>query len=165
MSCIKRISFEKQKPIEKSFQMFLYIYFFHLIKYVTAPGCYHNDTVFANGSIVPTVEPCLNCKCVNTNLICALRVCPEQPIPPPRGCVIVQKRDTCCPYMTCSKLHTMYKGTDKGVNNQVVTYDRKWYEENIRNRIFSANSLQRRIDDDDEGSEVDGTQFHNDQSM
>lgn len=100
------------------------------------------------------MEPCLNCKCINSNLICSLRVCPEQPIPPPRGCVIVQKKDACCPYLTCSKLHTEYKGD----NRKVVTYDRKWYEENIRDRIFSPNSLLRRIDDGID--ESDENQFH-----
>lgn len=120
---------------------------------ISAAGCAHNGSLFANGSFVPTVEPCLNCKCINANLICALRVCPEQPIPPPRGCVVVQKRDACCPYLTCSKYHTDYATDDK--NRKVVTYDRKWYEQNIRNRIFSQNALLRRIDD--------GTPSDNDQ--
>ncbi|XP_055301496.1 uncharacterized protein LOC129568021 isoform X2 [Sitodiplosis mosellana] len=47
--------------------------------------------------------------------------------------------------MTCSKLHTVYKDQEK----KVVTHDRKWYEQNIRNRIFSQNALQRRIEDSD----------------
>lgn len=123
---------------------------FLLLFYVPAAGCAHNGSIFANGSFVPTVEPCLNCKCINTNLICALRVCPEQPIPPPRGCIVVQKRDTCCPYLTCSKFHADYATDDK--NRKVITYDRKWYEQNIRNRIFSQNSLLRHIDDDEEQS-------------
>lgn len=123
-----------------------------------AAGCYHNGTVFANGSLVPTMEPCLNCKCINSNLICSLRVCPEQPIPPPRGCIVVQKRDACCPYLSCSKLHTSYKGD----NRKVITYDRKWYEENIRDRIFNQNTLLRRIDDGFDQS--DENQFHNEKS-
>lgn len=110
----------------------------------TVLGCSHNNTRFANGSFVPTTEPCLNCKCINANLICALRVCPEQPFPPPRGCIIVRKRDTCCPYMTCSKFQT------KDQEKRIVTHDRKWYEQNIRNRIFSQNALQRRIDETDD---------------
>lgn len=105
-------------------------------------GCSHNNTRFANGSFVPTMEPCLSCKCINANLICALRVCPEQVFPPPRGCVIVKKQNACCPYMTCSK-HTSYKDPEKNV----ITHDRKWYEQNIRNRLFNQNALQRRIDE------------------
>lgn len=102
---------------------------------------------------MPTAEPCLSCKCMNANLICALRVCPEQVFPPPRGCVIVQKKNSCCPYMTCSKLHvsSLYNQDKK-----VITHDRKWYEQNIRNRIFSQNVLQRRIEDDD--TAIDGHQ-------
>lgn len=128
----------------------------------SASGCSHNGTMFANGSFVPTVEPCLNCKCINTNLICALRVCPEQPIPPPRGCVVVQKRDSCCPYLTCSKYHTTSsKGED---NKKVVTYDRKWFEQNIKHRVFSQNSLLRRIDDDAEDESNRSHQFNNEKS-
>lgn len=119
-------------------------------------GCSHNNTRFANGSFVPAVEPCLNCKCINSNLICALRVCPEQVFPPPRGCVIVQKKNSCCPYMTCSKLHA----TNKDQEKKVITHDRKWYEQNIRNRIFSQNTLQRKIEDSDEDE-----QFSNGKSI
>lgn len=137
------------KKVKNCFLMRLSIPFL-LLFYVPAAGCAHNGSIFANGSFVPTVEPCLNCKCINTNLICALRVCPEQPIPPPRGCIVVQKRDTCCPYLTCSKFHADYATDDK--NRKVITYDRKWYEQNIRNRIFSQNSLLRHIDDDEEQS-------------
>lgn len=93
---------------------------------------------------------------MNANLICALRVCPEQAFPPPRGCVIVQKKSACCPYMSCSKLHTAYKDQDK----KVITHDRKWYEQNIRNRIFSQNALQRRIEESD-----DDQQLGNEKSM
>lgn len=114
---------------------------------------------------MPTVEPCLSCKCVNANLICALRVCPEQAFPPPRGCVIVQKKNACCSYMTCSKLHvSSLINQDK----KVITHDRKWYEQNIRNRIFSQNVLQRRIEDDDEGGDlpsIDGHQQGNGKSI
>lgn len=123
---------------------------FIFILWFTVLGCSHNNTRFANGSFVPTAEPCLNCKCINANLICALRVCPDQAFPPPRGCVIVQKKNSCCPYMTCSKLHTVYKDQEK----KVVTHDRKWYEQNIRNRIFSQNALQRRIEDSDEEQQL-----------
>lgn len=108
-------------------------------------GCSHNNTRFANGSFVPTVEPCLNCKCIKGNLICALRVCPEQILPSP-GCVVVKKKNSCCPYTTCSKHHTVYKDQEK----KVITHDRKWYEQ----RIFSQNALQRRIEDSNEEQQL-----------
>lgn len=126
--------------------------------FFTVLGCNHNGTRFANGSFVPTIEPCLNCKCVNANLICALRVCPEQPFPPPRDCVTVQKRDSCCPYITCSKFHTANTKTQE---KNVITHDRKWYEQNIKNRIFSQNAIQRRADDTD----FDGERTENEKSM
>lgn len=86
------------------------IYLFSLI----VGGCYHNGSVFAETSIVPTVEPCLLCKCYSKNLVCVRRVCPEQPIPPPRGCVLIHKNGMCCPYLSCSKYHvTFYKNYDR----------------------------------------------------
>lgn len=39
-------------------------------------SCYYNGTHFMEGSIVPTKEPCLMCKCQSKTLICALKVCP-----------------------------------------------------------------------------------------
>lgn len=116
---------------------------------IATPGCYHNGSTFADGSLVPSIEPCLNCRCSNNILICALRMCPEQPIPPPRGCIVVQKKSSCCPYLNCAKLHSTYKGQDR----RVIAYDRNWYDENVRHRIFSENALLRRIDDDHEEDE------------
>lgn len=136
---------------------FFFSLFFSTFIYTLVLGCSHNSTRFANGSHVPTAEPCLSCKCINANLICALRVCPEQVFPPPRGCVIVQKKNSCCPYMTCSKLHvsSLYNQDKK-----VITHDRKWYEQNIRNRIFSQNALQRRIEENDDTINNDDEQQH-----
>lgn len=121
-------------------------------------GCTYNNSRYANGSFVPTTESCLSCKCINANLICALRVCPDQPFPPPRGCVIVQKRDSCCPYMTCSKFQPFPKDQDKRTD---ITHDAKLSEQNLRNRLlFSPNAVQRRIEDSNE----DGNQFGNGKS-
>lgn len=64
-------------------------------------GCYHNGTIYAERSLIPTIEPCLTCRCANKSLVCALKVCPEQVFPPPRGCVLVQPRRACCPYLSC----------------------------------------------------------------
>lgn len=122
-----------------------------LCRLFSRTGCSHNGTMFANGSVVPSIEPCLNCKCLNMHLVCALRVCPEQPIPPPRGCVVVKKRGVCCPYLSCSKFSAeLQDGNEK---RKVVTHDRTWYEQNIRNRIFNQNALQRRIEEDDDVDE------------
>lgn len=64
-------------------------------------GCYHNGTIYAERSLIPTVEPCLTCRCANKSLVCALKICPEQAFPPPRGCVLVQPKRACCPYLSC----------------------------------------------------------------
>lgn len=131
---------------------------------VSALGCSHNGTMFANGSVVPSIEPCLNCKCISSHLVCSLRVCPEQPIPPPRGCVLVHKRSTCCSYLTCSKFHAEYR--DEPKNHKVVTHDRKWYEANIRHRIYNQNALQRRIDDGlADSDQIHTLEINNEKSM
>lgn len=41
-------------------------------------GCLHNNTMFADTSIVPSSEPCLVCKCSKRNLVCVRRVCKDQ---------------------------------------------------------------------------------------
>lgn len=84
----------------------------------SVPGCYHNGTRYGEGSMVPTLEPCLSCKCSNRILTCALKVCPEQPIPPPRGCILVQHKTSCCPHMTCRKFNSKpLTETDRRVVN------------------------------------------------
>lgn len=108
-----------------------------------ASGCFHNSTMFADTSIIPSTEPCLLCKCSNKNLVCVRRVCkdqvmennnhviahefkhkteivisfwfiPTQPYPPPRSCILVHKKSLCCPYLSCSKYHiNFYKNSER----------------------------------------------------
>ncbi|XP_037913272.1 uncharacterized protein LOC119652951 [Hermetia illucens] len=111
-------------------------------------GCFHDGTLFANGSMVPTMEPCLSCRCNINTLICSLRVCPEMPVPPPRGCILVQKKSGCCPYLSCKKYHTPYDGQ----NRRIVAY-LDHYERETIDRVVNDNVLQRRSDD----SDLDGT--------
>lgn len=111
--------------------------------------------MFADGSLVPSLEPCLSCKCVDSHLKCSLRVCPEQPIPPPRGCVLVHKRSSCCPHVSCKKYHN----ENETPTRRVITYNSKWYEDNadsshednedIMQKVLSKNSLYRRIEDEE----------------
>ncbi|XP_055548208.1 uncharacterized protein LOC129731873 [Wyeomyia smithii] len=108
-------------------------------------SCYYNGTHFMEGSIVPTMEPCLMCKCQSKTLICALKVCPEQPIPPPRGCILVHKNGACCPYLQCSKLHLATKNSGDRKKIHFLDYYQKAAEE----RLSNPNSYLRRSDDDD----------------
>lgn len=112
-----------------------------------AAGCHHNGTMYGDGSFVPTTEPCLSCKCRDKNLICSLRVCADQPVPPPRGCVLVQKLGVCCPYVTCSKFHLLNKGQDRRTSVALAAGT----SEDLTNqqKMLSKNSLYRRIDDGD----------------
>uniref|UniRef100_A0A182JHY1 Uncharacterized protein n=1 Tax=Anopheles atroparvus TaxID=41427 RepID=A0A182JHY1_ANOAO len=108
-------------------------------------SCYYNGTHFMEGSIVPTKEPCLMCKCSEKTLICALKVCPEQPIPPPRGCILVHKSGSCCPYLQCSKLNLALK--NNGDRKKIHFLD--YYEKAAQERLENPNSYLRRSDDDE----------------
>uniref|UniRef100_A0A182MRZ4 VWFC domain-containing protein n=1 Tax=Anopheles culicifacies TaxID=139723 RepID=A0A182MRZ4_9DIPT len=108
-------------------------------------SCYYNGTHFMEGSIVPTKEPCLMCKCTDKTLICALKVCPEQPIPPPRGCILVHKAGSCCPYLQCSKLNLAVKNNGDRKKLHFLDY----YEKAAQERLEKPNSYLRRSDDDE----------------
>ncbi|XP_052864560.1 uncharacterized protein LOC128271160 [Anopheles cruzii] len=108
-------------------------------------SCYYNGTHFMENSIVPTKEPCLMCKCSEKTLICALKVCPEQPIPPPRGCILVHKSGSCCPYLQCSKLNLAVK--NHGDRKKIHFLD--YYEKAAQERLENPNSYLRRSDDDE----------------
>lgn len=101
--------------------------------------------------MVPTIEPCLNCKCINRNLICALKVCAEQPIPPPRGCILVQGKHSCCPYLMCMQYH--HKGQDRRGGG--VSYLQHWDNKDINEddtdqlRTSNGNAVLRRVTMDD----------------
>ncbi|XP_025200317.1 uncharacterized protein LOC112598156 isoform X2 [Melanaphis sacchari] len=64
-------------------------------------GCNYKGRSYDPGSLVNTDQPCLKCTCVTGSLVCHLQVCPELPDPPPRGCVIVHKKNKCCAHLQC----------------------------------------------------------------
>lgn len=112
-----------------------------------AAGCHHNGTWYADRSLVPTVEKCLTCQCQRKTLVCRLKVCPEMPMPPPRGCIVVQQRNACCPYLSCARLDAFYKIP---ATRRIIAYLDHYERESI-DRVVNDNMLQRRSDD----SEVD----------
>lgn len=63
-------------------------------------GCYYLLRHYANGAQIETQEPCLNCSCVNSMLMCYLRVCPYVR-PLADRCVIEKVAGDCCPRITC----------------------------------------------------------------
>lgn len=91
------------------------------------------------------MEKCLNCQCNRKTLVCRLKVCPEMPMPPPRGCVVVQKKNTCCPYLSCARLDAFYKIPTK---RRIIAYLDHYERESI-DRVVNDNMLQRRSDDSD----------------
>ncbi|XP_017465132.1 PREDICTED: mucin-5AC isoform X1 [Rhagoletis zephyria] len=116
--------------------------------YITqSTGCHHNGTWYADRSLVPTVEKCLTCQCQKKTLVCRLKVCPEMPMPPPRGCIVVQQRNACCPYLSCARLDAFYKIP---ATRRIIAYLDHYERESI-DRVVNDNMLQRRSDD----SEVD----------
>nr|XP_036225349.1 mucin-5AC isoform X2 [Bactrocera oleae] len=120
----------------------------HLDAFVAqSMGCHHNGTWYADRSLVPTVEKCLTCQCQRKTLVCRLKVCPEMPMPPPRGCIVVQQRNACCPYLSCARLDAFYKIP---ATRRIIAYLDHYERESI-DRVVNDNMLQRRSDD----SEVD----------
>lgn len=67
------------------------------------------------------------------------------PLPPPRGCIVVQKKNTCCPYLTCARLETFYKIP---ATRRIIAYLDHYERESI-DRVVNDNMLQRRSDDSD----------------
>ncbi|XP_075152223.1 uncharacterized protein LOC142226215 [Haematobia irritans] len=113
--------------------------------YTQNAGCRHNGTWYADKSLVPTTEKCLNCQCTKKTLVCRLKVCPEMPMPPPRGCVVVQKKNTCCPYLSCARLDAFYKIP---ATRRIIAYLDHYERESI-DRVVNDNMLQRRSDDNE----------------
>ncbi|XP_059483214.1 uncharacterized protein LOC132201208 [Neocloeon triangulifer] len=72
---------------------------------VSGQTCHYEGKTFPAGSDVPTGEKCLSCQCGPQGgaPICRLQVCPELPVPPPKGCVLVHKREECCQKLICEE--------------------------------------------------------------
>ena len=55
---------------------------------------------YDEGDRIITNEPCLNCTCHDSMLMCFLKVCPfAKPIG--QDCQIEKRPDQCCPIITC----------------------------------------------------------------
>lgn len=122
------------------------------------PGCHHNGTVFHDGSLVPTVEPCLQCKCRTRNLVCSLRICPDLPMPPPRGCILVQRRGVCCAYVTCSKFHKLNEIAQRRGDGHNTISRRRMPAGGNRDG-GGMNALFRGIEEDGISHEVEGNEM------
>lgn len=91
-------------------------------------------------------------------------------MPPPRGCVLVQKRGVCCSYVSCSKFHLLNKGgydrrTGVSFNNNKDQWSRNGIHDSsldnnnaLPNDVQQRNALHRRIDDDNDGNIADGVE-------
>jgi hypothetical protein len=84
-----------------------------------------------------------------------------QPYPPPRGCILVQKKSSCCPYLSCTKYHVnFYKNSQR--NHEHVNTNYNHYQ------ITHEKTLEkhyRRTDDDDnieDGNDDAHHQHHDD---
>lgn len=64
-------------------------------------GCRYQASLYSSGDLVPIEEPCLNCQCKNTAVVCKLRICSSEAQIPPPGCILVHKAKKCCPQIVC----------------------------------------------------------------
>ncbi|XP_066972792.1 LOW QUALITY PROTEIN: serine-rich adhesin for platelets-like [Macrobrachium rosenbergii] len=66
-------------------------------------GCFYQFQHYEEGDRIVTNEPCLNCTCHNSMLMCYLKVCPfSKPIG--QDCTIEKRPDQCCPVITCPQV-------------------------------------------------------------
>ncbi|RWS15314.1 mucin-17-like protein [Dinothrombium tinctorium] len=73
---------------------------FAKVKSPREKGCYYLLKHYQNGEQIETNEPCLNCSCVNSMLMCYLRVCPFiRPLG--ERCIIEKVPGECCPKIIC----------------------------------------------------------------
>ncbi|KAI9554009.1 hypothetical protein GHT06_019281 [Daphnia sinensis] len=71
-------------------------------------GCLYDGKFYNETQTVHTKEPCLNCSCQTGALRCHLQVCPflHDIYPPPAGCVLVERKNACCPKLHCPGAHS-----------------------------------------------------------
>ncbi|KAK4008134.1 hypothetical protein OUZ56_013287 [Daphnia magna] len=71
-------------------------------------GCLYDGKFYNETQAVHTKEPCLNCSCQTGALRCHLQVCPflHDIYPPPAGCVLVERKNACCPKLHCPGAHS-----------------------------------------------------------
>lgn len=83
----------------------------HLFVVVVAQGCLYDGKFYNETQAVHTKEPCLNCSCQTGALRCHLQVCPflHDIYPPPAGCVLVERKNACCPKLHCRKCFSFLK--------------------------------------------------------
>ncbi|KAM7249444.1 hypothetical protein ACFE04_021545 [Oxalis oulophora] len=65
--------------------------------------CTYRNIYYESGEFVRTGEPCLNCTCTNGVIVCHLRVCSPIPNPPPPGCFVLHKKESCCSELFCNE--------------------------------------------------------------
>lgn len=63
-------------------------------------GCTYNFTHYGNGATIVTQEPCLNCTCQDSMLMCYLNVCPYVKALG-EECTVTKRPGQCCPEVHC----------------------------------------------------------------
>ncbi|GFS37002.1 uncharacterized protein TNIN_76851 [Trichonephila inaurata madagascariensis] len=66
-------------------------------------GCYYLSDHYDNGERIDTNEPCLNCTCLNSMLMCYLRICPFVK-PVGEECIVEREEGDCCPKIWCPEV-------------------------------------------------------------
>ncbi|XP_055928088.1 serine-rich adhesin for platelets-like [Argiope bruennichi] len=75
-------------------------------------GCYYLSDHYDNGERIDTNEPCLNCTCLNSMLMCYLRICPFVK-PVGEECIIEREEGDCCPKIWCPEVIKNKENTPK----------------------------------------------------
>ncbi|KAF8782940.1 Kielin/chordin-like protein like [Argiope bruennichi] len=94
-------------------------------------GCFYMNKHHPSGEKIETNEPCLNCTCIGSTLMCYLRVCPFVK-PLGENCVSEKRVGDCCPTFWCPQVYP-HSTTEKPDTEPRGCYlDGLYYDEGAR---------------------------------
>jgi hypothetical protein len=75
-------------------------------------------------------------------------------MPPPRGCILVQKKTMCCPYLSCTKLHIPAIKTD---DRRIIIFGKDEYklDKGALNSVQQRTNHLRWADDEEDDDHVE----------
>ncbi|OQR78034.1 hypothetical protein BIW11_06677 [Tropilaelaps mercedesae] len=109
-------------------------------------GCTYNFSHYENGASVVTQEPCLNCTCQDSMLMCYLNVCPYVKALG-EECTVTKRPGQCCPEVHCPSVPVPvtdyeYETEAASTDYQGCFIDDKFYTEGQRLPVDPLNPCE-----------------------
>ncbi|KAG8200438.1 hypothetical protein JTE90_000521 [Oedothorax gibbosus] len=102
-----------------------------LSRFTNQKGCYYMNELYSSGEKIETKEPCLNCTCVESTLMCYLRVCPFVK-PVGENCVSEMHVGDCCPKFWCPEVYPRITTEKPDSEPRGCYLDGRYYDEGAR---------------------------------